>query len=146
MFLFGYKLAFINTSDIEDIKFGVETILIFCNFFRKSLLILGPKKMLERYDGRYKSYCQIENRQGIKNFDDIINVAINNGCQDLGVGLVEKFHSTKTLIEKCYWKPVITATQMLDSMIKPRPTEQKQVILPMQFTMEQVIMLSVKQP
>jgi pyruvate kinase len=126
------NLPSLMPQDIEDIKFGVENDFDFiaASFVRKPSDIMAIKKILERYDGKdIKVIAKIENRQGIKNFDDIINVAdgIMVARGDLGVEIpVEEVPIVqKTLIEKCYrhGKPVITATQMLDSMIRnPRPT------------------------
>ena len=126
------NLPSLMPQDIEDIKFGVENDFDFivASFVRKPSDIMAIKKVLERYDGKdIKVIAKIENRQGINNFDDIIKVAdgIMVARGDLGVEIpVEEVPIVqKRLIEKCYrhGKPVITATQMLDSMIRnPRPT------------------------
>lgn len=126
------KLPSLTEKDIEDIKFGIENGFDFiaASFVRKAADILEIKKILEKYGGNHiKIIAKIENRQGIKNFDEIMKISdgVMVARGDLGVEIpVEEVPIVqKNLIEKCYkeGKPVITATQMLDSMIRnPRPT------------------------
>ncbi|HOJ09909.1 MAG TPA: pyruvate kinase [Clostridiales bacterium] len=126
------NLPSLMPQDIEDLKFGIENDIDFiaASFVRKPSDITAIKKVLEKYGGSdIKIIAKIENRQGINNFDEIIKVAdgIMVARGDLGVEIpVEEVPIVqKVLIEKCYrhGKPVITATQMLDSMIRnPRPT------------------------
>jgi len=125
-------LPSLTSQDIEDIKFGIENEfdLIAASFVRKASDVIEIKKVLEKHNGQgIKVIAKIENREGIQNFDEIIKVAdgIMVARGDLGVEIpVEEVPIVqKMLIEKCYrnGKPVITATQMLDSMIRnPRPT------------------------
>lgn len=126
------QLPAITEQDVADIKFGVENDFDFiaASFVRKASDVVEIKKVLEKSGGSdIKVIAKIENRQGILNFDEIIKVAdgIMVARGDLGVEIpVEEVPIVqKMLIEKCYreGKPVITATQMLDSMIRnPRPT------------------------
>jgi pyruvate kinase len=125
-------LPSITEKDIEDIIFGIENGFDFiaASFVRKAADVIEIKKVLEKHGGQgIKVIAKIENREGIQNFDEIIKVAdgIMVARGDLGVEIpVEEVPVVqKRLIEKCYinGKPVITATQMLDSMIRnPRPT------------------------
>lgn len=126
------QLPSLTQKDIDDIKFGIDNEFDFiaASFVRKATDIIEIKKILERHGGRdIKVIAKIENRQGIDNFDEILNVSdgIMVARGDLGVEIpVEEVPIVqKALIDKCIMdgKPVITATQMLDSMIRnPRPT------------------------
>lgn len=125
-------LPSLTEQDVEDIKFGIknEFDFIAASFVRKAEDVIEIKKILEKNNGQIiKVIAKIENREGIQNFDEILKVAdgIMVARGDLGVEIpVEEVPIVqKMLIEKCYrnGKPVITATQMLDSMIRnPRPT------------------------
>ena len=125
-------LPSLTQQDINDIKFGIENDFDFiaASFVRKASDVVEIKKVLEKNNGQFiKVIAKIENREGIQNFDEILKVSdgIMVARGDLGVEIpVEEVPIVqKMLIEKCYksGKPVITATQMLDSMIRnPRPT------------------------
>lgn len=125
-------LPSLTEQDVADIKFGIrnEFDFIAASFVRKAADVIEIKKILEKNDGQgIKVIAKIENREGIESFDEILKVAdgIMVARGDLGVEIpVEEVPIVqKSLIEKCYrnGKPVITATQMLDSMIRnPRPT------------------------
>ena len=125
-------LPSLTEKDVQDIVFGVENGFDFiaASFVRKASDVIEIKKVLEKNGGHgIKVIAKIENREGIDNFDEIIKVAdgIMVARGDLGVEIpVEEVPiMQKQLIKKCYTngKPVITATQMLDSMIRnPRPT------------------------
>ncbi|NLW10831.1 MAG: pyruvate kinase [Clostridiaceae bacterium] len=126
------NLPALTTKDIEDIRFAIEQDFDFiaASFVRKAADVLEIKKILEKYKGdSIHIIAKIENREGISNFDEILKVAdgIMVARGDLGVEIPMQEVPTvqKALIEKCYkiGKPCITATQMLDSMIRnPRPT------------------------
>ncbi|HPU41746.1 MAG TPA: pyruvate kinase, partial [Acetivibrio clariflavus] len=126
------NLPSLTEKDIEDIRFGVENDFDFiaASFIRKASDVKDIKKVLEEFSGEdINVIAKIENREAIENVDEIIKVAdgIMVARGDLGVEIpVEEVPVVqKMLIEKCYktGKPVITATQMLDSMIRnPRPT------------------------
>jgi pyruvate kinase len=125
-------LPSLTDQDVKDILFGIQNEFDFvaASFVRKAVDVIEIKKVLEKNGGQeLKVIAKIENREGIENFDEIIKVAdgIMVARGDLGVEIpVEEVPVVqKALIEKCYrnGKPVITATQMLDSMIRnPRPT------------------------
>lgn len=126
------QLPPLTKKDIADIKFAIENEFDFiaASFIRKASNIIEIKKLLEENNGQdIKVIAKIENREAIENADEIIQVSdgIMVARGDLGVEIpVEEVPIVqKMLIEKCYknGKPVITATQMLDSMIRnPRPT------------------------
>ena len=126
------RLPAITDKDREDIKFGVEQGIDFiaASFVRNAECILEIKAWLKACKAPYiPIIAKIENAEGIRNIDEIIRcsdgIMIARG--DLGVEIPaeEVPYLQKMLIQKCndYYKPVITATQMLDSMIRnPRPT------------------------
>lgn len=126
------NLPSLTQKDIEDIKFGIENEFDFiaASFVRKAADVMEIKKILEKHGGQeIKVIAKIENRQGVENIDEILKVSdgIMVARGDLGVEIpVEEVPVVqKMLIHKCYknGKPVITATQMLDSMMRyPRPT------------------------
>jgi pyruvate kinase len=126
------KLPALTNQDIEDIKFGIENDydIIAASFVRKAADVIEIRKILEKNGGSgILVIAKIENREGITNFDEILRVAdgIMVARGDLGVEIpVEEVPIVqKNIIQKCFknGKPVITATQMLDSMIRnPRPT------------------------
>lgn len=125
-------LPSLTEKDINDIRFGVENgfDIIASSFVRKASDVLATKELLDKFGGRHiKVVAKIENREGLTNFDEILEACdgIMVARGDLGVEIpIEQLPATqKMMIEKCFkaGKPVITATQMLDSMIKnPRPT------------------------
>ncbi len=126
------QLPSLTEKDVADIKFGIENEVDFiaASFVRKAADIIEIKKVLEKFGGQgINVIAKIENREGIQNIDEIIKVSdgIMVARGDMGVEIpVEEVPIVqKRLIEKCFknGKPVITATQMLDSMIRnPRPT------------------------
>jgi len=121
-----------TAQDIEDIKFAIDNEFDFiaCSFVRKASNVNEVREILKKYGGQdLKIISKIENREGVSNFDEILKVSdgIMVARGDLGVEIPteEVPIVQKMIIKKCYenGKPVITATQMLDSMIKnPRPT------------------------
>ena len=119
-------------KDIEDIKFGITAGFdyIAASFIRTPQDVLNIRKILEENNGAHiKIISKIENRQGIDNFDEILEVSdgIMVARGDLGVEIPmeEVPIRQKEFISKCNkaGKTVIIATQMLESMIhSPRPT------------------------
>lgn len=119
-------------KDIEDIKFGITVGFdyIAASFVRTPQDVLNVRKILEENGGEHiKIISKIENRQGIDNFDKILEVSdgIMVARGDLGVEIPmeEVPIRQKEFIGKCNkaGKPVIIATEMLESMIhSPRPT------------------------
>ncbi len=126
------QLKALTEKDIADITFGVQNgcNFIAASFIRKAEDVLEIKKLLKSIGGEnVKIISKIENQEGLDNFDSILEVTdgIMVARGDLGVEIpIEQLPSVqKMMIKKTVaaGKPVITATQMLESMQKnPRPT------------------------
>lgn len=126
------NLPTLTEKDIEDLIFGIENDVDFiaASFIRSAKDVLEIRKILESNGGDdVKIISKIENLEGVQNIDEIIEVSdgIMVARGDMGVELDEEDIPLvqKDIIRKCNLKGkfVITATQMLDSMIRnPRPT------------------------
>ena len=125
------NLPALTDKDKEDILFGIQAGFdyIAASFVRNAGAIREIKEILEKHGSRMLVIAKIENAEGIENLDSILEecdgIMVARG--DMGVEIpAEKVpHIQKLIIKKCNkaCKPVITATQMLDSMIRnPRPT------------------------
>lgn len=121
----------LTAKDISDIKWGIENDVdyIAVSFVRTKDDIMEVRRVLEQYSGDAKVIAKIETKQSVDNIDGIITVAdgLMVARGDLGVEIPTEDVPMvqKSIIEKCrlQGKPVIVATQMLDSMIRnPRPT------------------------
>ena len=126
------KLPALTEKDIADLKFGCEigVNLVAASFIRKAADVEAIRKVLVENGGEHiQIFSKIENQEGVDNIEAILEASdgIMVARGDLGVEIpMEKLPAVqKMIIEKCNnaGKPVITATQMLDSMIRnPRPT------------------------
>lgn len=126
------NLPALTDKDLADIKFGAEVGFdyIAASFIRCASDVLKIRQVLEANNGSdIQIIAKIENRDGVNNIDEILQVAdaIMVARGDLGVEIPaeEVPIVQKMLIQKAnqMGKPVVTATQMLDSMIRnPRPT------------------------
>lgn len=126
------SLPGITEKDANDIKFGIEQGIDFiaASFVRKASDVLEIRQLLEANNAKHiQIISKIENQQGVDNLDEILEVSdgLMVARGDLGVEIPAEDVplAQKRMIEKCnlVGKPVITATQMLDSMQRnPRPT------------------------
>lgn len=126
------SLPAMTLKDIDDISFGAENgiDIIAASFVRKAADVIAIRRLLEEKNaGEVLIISKIESREGVSNIDEILKFSdgIMVARGDLGVEIpVEEVPLVqKMIIEKCNkaGKPVVTATQMLDSMIRyPRPT------------------------
>lgn len=126
------NLPSLTNKDIEDIKFGIQQGFdyIAASFIRSANDVLNIRDVLEENDGQHiMIIAKIESRDGVNNIDSILEVAdgIMVARGDLGVEIPaeEVPLVQKMLIQKSndMGRPVITATQMLESMVNnPRPT------------------------
>ncbi|HCQ90076.1 MAG TPA: pyruvate kinase, partial [Clostridium sp.] len=126
------NLPSLTEKDVSDLIFGIENEIdiVAASFIRKASDVLDIRKVLSKNGGEdIQIFSKIENRQGVNNIDEIIKFSdgIMVARGDLGVEIPTEEVPVvqKMIIEKCNaaGKPVITATQMLDSMIRnPRPT------------------------
>lgn len=126
------RLPAITNKDREDIKFGVTQGIDFiaASFVRNAECIIEIRSWLRECNAPYiPIIAKIENAEGIRNIDEIIRSAdgimVARGDMGVEIPAQEVPYIQKEIIKKCNdnFKPVITATQMLDSMIRnPRPT------------------------
>ena len=126
------NLPAITEKDIADLVFGIKAgvDIIAASFIRKAADVLAIRKILQENGGDdILIISKIENQEGVNNLEEILKFSdgIMVARGDLGVEIpIEQVPLVqKHIIEKCNeaGKPVITATQMLDSMMRnPRPT------------------------
>lgn len=125
------KLPPLTEEDIKHIKFGVENGVDFiaASFVRTADNVMAVKELIASFGGDVPVIAKIENGEGIRNIDAIVaaadGVMVARGDMGVEIPPEEVPMAQKMIIEKCndQGKPVITATQMLDSMIRnPRAT------------------------
>ena len=126
------NLPALTEKDISDIEFGIEQGIDFiaASFVRKASDVLAIREILENNNATHiQIISKIENQEGVENLDEILQVSdglmVARGDLGVEVPTEEMPIIQKNMIKKCneLGKPVITATQMLDSMIRnPRPT------------------------
>ena len=126
------RLPGITEKDTNDIKFGLKEGInfIFASFVRKAQDVLDIRQLLEEAHCEYvKIFPKIESQEGIDNIDEILKVSdglmVARGDMGVEIPFINVPFVQKELIKRCnaLGKPVITATQMLDSMQEnPRPT------------------------
>ena len=126
------SMPYISEKDYNDILFGIENDYDFiaASFVRNADDVLAIRKILKEKGGKdIKIIAKIENMQGVKNIDEIIRVSdgimVARGDMGVEIPLEDVPVMQKMIIKKVLdaGKVVITATQMLDSMMKhPRPT------------------------
>jgi len=125
------SLPAVTHQDVEDIMFGISAGVDFiaASFIRRAQDVLEIRRIIEENNGKQHIIAKIENAQGVTNLADIVSVSdgVMVARGDLGVEIaVEEVPLVqKDIIRRCNLagKPVVTATQMLESMIhNPRPT------------------------
>lgn len=125
------SMPYMNQRDREDILFGAEEGFDFiaASFVRSAADVREIRRLLDQRDSQIRIIAKIENQEGISNLPEILAVAdgVMVARGDLGVEIdfTEIPVIQKQMITQCVaaGKPVITATQMLDSMMRnPRPT------------------------
>jgi len=126
------NLPALTEKDESDLVFGCqqEVDLVAASFIRKAADVLAIRKILEQNGGGdILIFSKIENQEGVDNIDEIIKfsdgIMVARGDMGVEIPIEQVPIAQKMIIEKCNkaGKPVITATQMLDSMMRnPRPT------------------------
>ena len=125
------SMPYLSQKDREDIIFGIQNGFDFiaASFVRTAQDVYDIRNLLNEYDSNIRIIAKIENREGVNNIDSILAAAdaVMVARGDLGVEIdfTELPGIQKNIIDRSFsfGKPIVTATQMLDSMmVNPRPT------------------------
>ncbi|MBQ8815181.1 MAG: pyruvate kinase [Lachnospiraceae bacterium] len=125
------SMPYMSSRDREDILFGIKTgfDLVSASFARCAQDILDIRHLLKEHNSEIRIIAKIENQEGVDNIDEILSVAdgimVARGDMGVEIDFAEIPAIQKRLIDRAMaaGKIVITATQMLDSMmVNPRPT------------------------
>ena len=125
------SMPYLSQRDRDDIIFGVQQGFDFiaASFVRTAQDVYDIRNLLNEYDSHIRIIAKIENREGVNNIDSILSAAdaVMVARGDLGVEIdfTELPGIQKSVIDRSFsfGKPIVTATQMLDSMmVNPRPT------------------------
>ena len=125
------SMPYLSQKDREDIIFGIQNGFDFiaASFVRTAQDVYDIRNLLNEYDSNIRIIAKIENREGVNNIDSILSAAdaVMVARGDLGVEIdfTELPGIQKSIIDRSFsfGKPIVTATQMLDSMmVNPRPT------------------------
>ena len=125
------SMPYLSQRDRDDIIFGVQQGFDFiaASFVRTAQDVYDIRNLLNEYDSNIRIIAKIENREGVNNIDSILSAAdaVMVARGDLGVEIdfTELPGIQKNIIDRSFsfGKPIVTATQMLDSMmVNPRPT------------------------
>ena len=125
------SMPYMSNRDRNDILFGIEQgfDLISASFVRNAQDIMEIRHLLDEHNSNIRIIAKIENQEGVSNLREILaeadGVMVARGDMGVEIDFTEIPAIQKDMIAQCVacGKPVITATQMLDSMIEnPRPT------------------------
>jgi pyruvate kinase len=126
------SMPYMSEKDREDIRFGIENEFDFiaASFVSRAQDVLDVRRVLERHKcTSIRIIAKIENAEGVENIEEILEVCdgimVARGDMGVEIDMAKLPAIQKKLIRMCYnsGRPVITATEMLESMIhNPRPT------------------------
>ena len=125
------SMPYMSQRDKDDIIFGIEQGFDFiaASFVRTAQDVYEIRNLLNEYDSNIRIIAKIENREGVNNIDSILAAAdavmVARGDLGIEIDFTELPGIQKNIIERSFsfGKPIVTATQMLDSMmVNPRPT------------------------
>ena len=125
------SMPYLSQKDREDIIFGVQNGFDFiaASFVRTAQDVYDIRNLLNEYDSNIRIIAKIENREGVNNIDSILSAAdavmVARGALGVEIDFTELPGIQKDIIDRSFsfGKPIVTATQMLDSMmVNPRPT------------------------